>query len=125
MTQKVKGSGDVAKAIRTRLRKAPEKRIQWKSVKLLRDLGFFVVSTSQPQRAMMTAGIPDLFCAHRRFGQFWVEVKNPTRRNHARGGLTIDQLQWHMAAKECGVEVITVYDESDLLPLLKAKGAIR
>jgi hypothetical protein len=100
-----------------------EKRVQGDVVRNLRSLGFFVSTFSQAQRAQMTAGIPDLFAAHGRFGvQLWIEMKAPNRRGHENGGLSFDQIQWHARARECGMRVMTAYGWPDVQSELIAMG---
>ena len=55
-------------------KKGPEYYIQQKIIAKLRMLGWFVKST---HGNMFQSGFPDLFCCHTRYGQRWVEVKNP------------------------------------------------
>lgn len=98
-----------------RRRKAPEKKIQWAIIRNLRMLGFHVTSFSQPFRARQTLGIPDLFVSHRRYGQWWIEVKAPGNT------LTIDQRQWAANATANGVKVMTAWSLQDVLDALGIK----
>lgn len=95
--------------------KISEKRTQGQIRKALRQLGYFVTSFSQAQRAQMTAGIPDLFACHPRFPALWIEVKAPHRRTHKNGGCSTDQLQWIANARECGQVVVVAYGVEDVL----------
>lgn len=99
--------------------KISENRTQGQIRKALRQLGYFVTSFSQAQRAQMTAGIPDLFACHPRFPALWVEVKAPHRRNHRNGGCSTDQLQWISNARECGQVVVVAYGLEDVLVHLR------
>ena len=56
-------------------KKGPEAKIQEAIIKKLTLLGWFVKST---HGNMYQSGFPDLFCCHSRYGQRWVEVKNPS-----------------------------------------------
>lgn len=54
-------------------RRGPERIIQDKIIAFLRARGWFVRET---HGNVYQNGFPDLFCAHPRYGQRWVEVKN-------------------------------------------------
>lgn len=54
-----------------------EKQTQHGVKTLLDKLGVSYFDTSQPHRAMITPGVPDLICFSRRRGHFYVEVKRP------------------------------------------------
>ncbi len=56
--------------------KGPEAQIQAAIIKKLTLLGWFVKAT---HGNMYQSGFPDLFICHTRYGQRWVEVKNPDR----------------------------------------------
>jgi hypothetical protein len=55
-------------------RAKPEAIIQADFTKFLRERKWFVKST---HGNMYQSGFPDLYTAHRMYGQRWVEVKNP------------------------------------------------
>lgn len=57
-------------------RKHPEKREQRAVKNLLAMLNIAVYDTSQPFRAAITAGVPDLLCFCTKRGFFVVEVKS-------------------------------------------------
>lgn len=80
-------------------------------------LGFDVVKMSQPQRVMATVGTPDLYLRHptRRI-RLWCEVKAPG------GRVRPAQKRWHVAEREAGGEVITVWTMADLYDELRARG---
>ena len=59
------------KATRT---SGPEAKIQTAITKKLESLSWVVVPTHGNEFQM---GLPDLYCAHKRYGTRWVEVKNP------------------------------------------------
>lgn len=118
-------SGKVREVCRLRdLDRRSEKAIQAEIVKNLRALGYFVSTTSQAQRAQMTAGIVDVIAMHPRHGIAWIEVKRPTRRNTKHGGCSPDQLAWHAAARECGQTVIVAYGWGDVADELARQGVI-
>lgn len=100
----------------TRKRAAPEKRVQSAVVKNLRAMGWFVTSFSQPQRAMMTAGVPDLCAMHWKYGTIWIEVKAPG------GKCRTAQLAWHGHARKSGARVIVVDSIDSLVGGLKELG---
>lgn len=114
---------DTAVLARADDQKVTEKRAQQQVVKNLRALGFFVTSFSQAQKAQMTAGVPDLFAAHRRWSiQLWIEMKAPHRRRHMNGGLSEAQMIWHVMARQSGVDVITAYGWADVSKALCERG---
>jgi hypothetical protein len=109
-------------AVSTRI-KISEKYVQNDVVRNLRALGFFVSTFSQAQRAQMTAGIPDMFCAHGKYGiALWVEMKAPHRRSVRNGGLSEAQLLWQLLAREAGLAVITAYGWLDVANELRKRG---
>ncbi len=55
-------------------KRGPEAKIQLAIIMYLRGLGWHVMQT---HGNMYQSGFPDLFCTHSRYGQRWVEVKNP------------------------------------------------
>lgn len=52
-------------------------------------------------------GFPDLFCAHRRYGIRWVEVKTPS------GHFTPAQLEWFPKFQSAGVGVWVMLGTDD------------
>lgn len=52
----------------------PEAKIQNAIVHMLRGKGWFVKET---HGSMYQSGFPDVFACHSRYGQRWIEVKNP------------------------------------------------
>ena len=83
--------------------KAPEKRIservvQASVVKLYKSLRCIVFDTSQPHRALITPGVPDLLIFAPRVGRFWFhEVKA------ADGKPTVEQAAFEELCGSCGV----------------------
>lgn len=102
--------------------KRSEKQIQAEIVKNLRSLGWFVTTFSQAQKAQMTAGVPDVFAAHRKHGQIWIEVKKPERRNEKRGGLSLAQVLWHAEAKDSGLSLLVAYGWAEVQAELQRLG---
>ncbi len=56
--------------------KGPEAIIQEALIKFLRERGWFVNPT---HGNMYQQGFPDLYAIKRRYGQRWIEVKNPLK----------------------------------------------
>ncbi len=54
-------------------KKGPEAKIQADLIKLLQSMNWMV---KHVQANLYCSGFPDLYCAHRKYGQRWVEVKN-------------------------------------------------
>lgn len=55
-------------------KQGPESKIQEAVINMLRMREWFVKST---HGNLYQSGFPDLYCAHYKYGQRWVEVKNP------------------------------------------------
>lgn len=93
-----------------------EKQVQQQVKRLLHHLGFIVSDLSQPRASMQTAGLPDLYCQHRRLKAcFWVEVKRP-------GGKVSDNQQaWHENEHESGGTVYVVHSASEMADILSEK----
>jgi hypothetical protein len=82
---------------RTTLPTPKEKALQGSITRVLRMLGAAVWDTSQPHRALITKGLPDLLVFHR--GRFtFVEVKRPG------GRLTEGQRTFQAECQAAGVE---------------------
>jgi len=62
------------KHLKTYGKSGPEAKIQAAIIMYLRNLGWHVMET---HGNMYQSGFPDLFACHYRYGQRWVEVKNP------------------------------------------------
>src|SRR5690606_21130381 len=104
--------------VRRHRRGAPEKRLQLEIRRALETLGFDVTSTSQPQRAMMTAGIPDLYARHPRWKlRLWIEVKTP------KGRIRPAQAAWIEAERAAGGHAIVARSLADVIEALKEIGA--
>lgn len=102
--------------------KTSEKTVQGIIVDNLRTLGFFVSTTSQAKQSHVTRGTPDVYCAHAKWEiQLWIEVKAPHRRTQLNGGVTDDQLLWHLKAKSAGVDVIVAYGWLDVANELRKR----
>lgn len=99
-------------------RKAPEKLAVWRWKRELEKLGFHVTLTMQPQRAMMTPGIPDMYLRHPRWKiRMWVEAK--AGKNTA----TRDQIAWAQTELEAGGLWILAYSLDDILAAARKAGA--
>ena len=60
--------------LRPKAKIRPEDKIQDAVLMLLRHKGWFVLET---HGNMYQSGFPDLFACHSRYGQRWIEIKNP------------------------------------------------
>jgi len=90
-----------------------ESKIQEKLIKELRYLEWFVKPT---HGNMYQSGFPDLYCAHRKYGQRWVEVKLP---DMAGSRFTAAQLSTfpQLAAAGVGVWILTGWEAHDIKKL--------
>lgn len=52
----------------------PEAKIQKAVIEQLKINDWFVKNT---HGNIYSSGLPDLYCAHKKYGQRWIEVKNP------------------------------------------------
>lgn len=59
------------------MKKGPEKIVQEKIEAMLRSYGWYVLRT---HGNMFQSGFPDDFICHSRYGQRWVEIKDPSRK---------------------------------------------
>ena len=85
-----------------------EKQVERAIIRELTGIGCNVTKLSQPQRAMMTAGIPDLYVRHSAWGlRVWVEVKTP------KGKVSLAQRVWHDFEREAGGTVLVVRSALD------------
>ena len=62
--------------LRPRSKKGPEDIIRDDIISLLRNRGWWVKIT---HGNMFQSGLPDLYCANKRYGTRWIEVKNPKK----------------------------------------------
>ncbi len=93
--------------IRLKKKKGPEKIIQDALVEFLEYRGWLVKKTHGNE---YQSGLPDLYCAHRKYGQRWIEVKNPDAY-----AFTPAQLEFFpkLAAVGVGVWVLVKADEHE------------
>lgn len=97
---------------------APEKRAQLLSKRLYGAAGCVVFDTSQPFRAAITPGVPDLLVFHPARGAFWFhEVKA------GKGALSPDQRRFQMLCGDCHIAHV-VGDETAARHHLEAMGLI-
>jgi len=63
---------------RPRIRKkhGPEYGIQAEVIKYLKDRGWFV---ERMIGNMFQMGIPDIYCFHKKYGERWIDIKNPVQ----------------------------------------------
>lgn len=99
-------------------RRAPEKRAVWRWKTALEQMGFHVTLTSQPHRALMTKGIPDMYLRHTRWGlRLWVEAKAGRRK------ATDSQRAWGEMERESGGHWIVAHSLDEILAKLVEMGA--
>lgn len=93
--------------------KGPEAIIQEKIIMKLRYLQWSVRAT---HGNLYQNGFPDLFAAHRSFGQRWIEVKDPNRKGNV---FTEAQHQYfrELDAVGCGVWVLTGDSDDEIAKL--------
>ena len=85
-----------------------EKQIERDIINALTIVGFDVVKLSQPQRAMMTPGVPDLYIRHMAWQlKIWIEVKTKT------GKLSLHQKVWHEVERAAGGIVLVARSAKD------------
>ena len=91
----------------------PEAKIQDAIVKYLRNLGWYVKNT---HGNMFQSGLPDLYCAHKKYGTRWIEVKNPGKY-----AFTAAQLENfpQMTAAGVGIWVLTAGTDAEYLKLFE------
>lgn len=83
-------------------------------IRLLRSVEWYVHKTHGNEFSM---GLPDLYCAHRRYGQRWVEVKNPLAYSFTRAQL--DEFP-KITAAGIGIWILTAATEIEYQKLFKS-----
>lgn len=93
-------------------KKGPEAKIQEEIIKELRFREWLVKET---HGNMYQSGFPDLYCAHPKYGQRWVEVKNAEAYR-----FTPAQKEWFpkFAAVQVGVWVLVSAEPYELAKLM-------
>lgn len=94
-------------------RRVLEKTVQEHVKEALAVFGWQVWDTSQPFRAAITPGLPDLICLHPRRGVLFVEVKAP------RGTLSAAQRAFQAACQSAGVCYLVARSAADLVAQLE------
>lgn len=91
----------------------PEAVIQRGIIKMLRFKGWLVKET---HGNMFQCGFPDLWCTHKRYGQRWIEVKNPKKYS-----FTPAQLEFfpQMCAHGSGVFILVAATDSEYEKLFR------
>jgi len=90
-----------------------EADIQARLVKTLRSLEWFVKPT---HGNMYQSGFPDLYCAHRKYGQRWIEVKLPGMIGSKFTSAQLDTFP-QLAAAGVGIWILTSHEECELRKL--------
>jgi hypothetical protein len=88
-------------------RKGPEAIIQEAIVKKLRYLEWLIRET---HGNMYQTGFPDIYAAHRKYGQRWIEVKDPKRKGDI---FTPAQHEFFPQLHAAGVGVWILVGDSD------------
>lgn len=83
-----------------------EADIQEAIVRKLKVQDWFVKST---HGNLYQSGFPDLFCAHKKYGQRWLEVKNPKQYS-----FTNAQMEYFPLMTAAGVGIWIATDESQV-----------
>ena len=89
------------KPVKIRVNTRPEAKIQKAIIAYMRNLEWLVKPT---HGNAFQSGFPDLYCHHIKYGQRWVEVKNPSKY-----AFTKAQCEWfpQFAAAGCGIWILT------------------
>jgi len=91
-----------------------EREVRHAITETLTTLGYHVTDLEQERPTRVTEGVPDLWVMGR--GRYtWAELKRPSRRDEAHGGLSEHQRRWHRTAHEAGAPCTIWYDEHDAL----------
>jgi hypothetical protein len=102
-------------AFKPRGRKGPEKKIQEAIERMLTLKGWHVMRT---HGNMFQSGFPDNFACHRKYGQRWVEVKDPKRTGTPFTPAQMDQFPL-MCANGSGVWVLVAATDNEYEKLFK------
>lgn len=92
-------------------KKGPEAKIQAEIIKALKIRNWMVKET---HGNLYQFGFPDLFAAHKKYGQRWIEVKNKTSYQFTKA-----QYEWfpQFAAHGVGIWILVSADEDELKKL--------
>ncbi len=92
---------------RIKAAKGPEARIQQAIIAFLEDRGWEVKVMSA---SLYIYGFPDLWAGHRKYGERWIECKNPASYK-----FTPAQLEFFpiMIACKCPIFILTAADEEN------------
>ena len=93
--------------------KGPEYKIQQSIIKYLEDRGWIVRIMAA---SMYIYGFPDLWAGHKKYGEKWIEVKNPASYK-----FTAAQLEFFpkMIACGCPIFILTAANEENYSRLFK------
>lgn len=86
----------------------PEAIIEQKICQKLRNLGWVCISTHGNEYQM---GLPDIWAAHKRYGQRWIEVKNPAGYSFTNAQREVFP---QMASVEVGIWILTSDDDYEI-----------
>jgi hypothetical protein len=100
------------KNFKPRKKGRPEAKIQDAIIKKLRYLEWLVKPT---HGNAYQSGFPDLFAAHVKYGQRWIEVKNA-----AAYSFTPAQIEWfpQFSAAQCGIWILVSDSDEEIKKLM-------
>jgi hypothetical protein len=94
-------------------KKGPEAKLQFDIVNYLRMREWFVIQT---HGNLYQSGLPDLFACHSKFGQRWIEVKNPLHFRFTAAQLDVFP---KLCANGSGVWVLVAATDAEYMKLFK------
>ena len=98
---------------RTR-RSGPEAKIQEAIMAKLKAWDWLCIATHGNEYQM---GFPDLYCAHRLYGQRWIECKNPTSYRFTDAQREVFPL---MQSKGVGIWILTSAEDVEVMKIFDA-----
>lgn len=99
------------KPLKIKPKKGPEAKIQQELIYFLQAREWLVKPT---HGNLYQSGFPDLYCAHHRYGQRWVEVKNPLAYRFTGAQLTEFP---RFSAAGAGIWILTAATEDEYAKL--------
>lgn len=95
-------------------KKGPEAKIQAAIIAYLRGLGWHTITT---HGSLYQSGVPDVFACHSRYGQRWIEVKNP--KSYKFTGAQLEEFP-KICANGSGVWVLIAATDDEYAKLFKS-----
>jgi hypothetical protein len=97
-----------------RAKHGPEYAIQADLIQFMRNRGWLV---ERMACGMFQIGIPDLYCYHTRYGERWIDAKNPEQYSFTKA----QKQKWPLWAKYgVGIWILTAATEEQYALLFKA-----